>query len=79
MVQVRKGDKLRLYNKGAAEWVLQRCVAMANERGDVVAMTGPDREELMQVGAGWGQGRGAEAFRMVACFGGWVCVRGRVH
>jgi len=47
--QVRKGDKLRLYNKGAAEWVLRRSVAFHNERGEVVTMTEAARESLMQV------------------------------
>lgn len=48
--QVRKGDKLRLYNKGAAEWVLQRCTAMHDPAGDVVPMSSAAREELTQVG-----------------------------
>lgn len=52
-VLVRKGDgKLRLYNKGAAEWVLQRCVAMYSAGGQVVPMTDADREVLMEVVVG---------------------------
>lgn len=41
---------LRLYNKGAAEWVLKRCVSYLNEYGEVVPMTDAVREQLMQVG-----------------------------
>ncbi|WIA22054.1 hypothetical protein OEZ85_004399 [Tetradesmus obliquus] len=39
---------LRLYNKGAAEWVLKRCVALHNEYGEVVPMTEGIREQLLQ-------------------------------
>ncbi|KAI8477413.1 MAG: hypothetical protein J3K34DRAFT_453016 [Monoraphidium minutum] len=48
-VLVRKDGKLRLYNKGAAEWVLQKCVAMVDGTGGVKPMTDAVREELMQV------------------------------
>lgn len=48
-VLVRQDGKLRLYNKGAAEWVLRRCVSLHNQYGEVVAMTEELREELMQV------------------------------
>jgi len=41
------GDKLRLYNKGAAEWVLQKCVAYHNQEGKVVPMTPAFREHLI--------------------------------
>ncbi|KAI8473287.1 MAG: plasma membrane calcium ATPase [Monoraphidium minutum] len=34
-VLVRKEGRLRLYNKGAAEWVLQRCTRMADAAGGV--------------------------------------------
>jgi hypothetical protein len=50
LLQVRHGDDtLRLYNKGAAEWVLRVCTAMVDERGDVAPMTEAMRESLMQV------------------------------
>jgi Ca2+-transporting ATPase len=42
---------LRLYNKGAAEWVLKRCVSLHNEYGEVVPMTEGIREQLLQVRA----------------------------
>jgi hypothetical protein len=48
-VLVKHEDKLRLYNKGAAEWVLRRCVSLHNQYGEVVPMTEELREELMQV------------------------------
>jgi Ca2+-transporting ATPase len=49
-VLVRRDDStLRLYNKGAAEWVLKRCVSLHNEYGEVVPMTDGIREELLQV------------------------------
>lgn len=40
---------LRLYNKGAAEWVLKRCVSLQNEYGEFVPMTEATREQLIQV------------------------------
>jgi hypothetical protein len=40
---------LRLYNKGAAEWVLKRCVSLHSEYGEVVPMTEGIREQLLQV------------------------------
>ena len=49
-VLVQHDDKtLRLYNKGAAEWVLKRCVSYINEYGEVVPMTEAVRDQLMQV------------------------------
>jgi len=52
-VLVKRDDStLRLYNKGAAEWVLKRCVSLHNEYGEVVPMTETVREELMQVRPG---------------------------
>ncbi len=49
-ILIRRDDStLRLYNKGAAEWVLKRCVSLHNEYGEVVPMTEAIREELMQV------------------------------
>lgn len=48
--QVTQGDKYRLYNKGAAEWVLQKCVSMYNTEGKVVPMTEAALEDVMQVG-----------------------------
>ena len=47
--QVKHGDGLRLFNKGAAEWVLQKCVAMCGAGGGVTPMTDADRERLMEV------------------------------
>jgi magnesium-transporting ATPase (P-type) len=32
-------DTLRLYNKGAAEWVLQRCSSVADGSGNAVPLT----------------------------------------
>ena len=49
-ILIRRDDStLRLYNKGAAEWVLKRCVSLHNEYGEVVPMTETIREELLQV------------------------------
>jgi len=49
-ILVRRDEStLRLYNKGAAEWVLKRCVSLHNEYGEVVPMTDAIREELLQV------------------------------
>jgi Ca2+-transporting ATPase len=49
-ILIRRDDStLRLYNKGAAEWVLRRCVSLHNKYGEVVPMTEAIREELMQV------------------------------
>lgn len=48
----RDESTLRLYNKGAAEWVLKRCVSLHNEYGEVVPMTDAIREELLQVSTG---------------------------
>jgi Ca2+-transporting ATPase len=45
----RDASTLRLYNKGAAEWVLKRCVAMTNAAGQVVPMSEGDREQLLTV------------------------------
>lgn len=53
-ILIRKDDStLRLYNKGAAEWLLKRCVSLHNEYGEVVPMTGAIRDDLMQVGSPW--------------------------
>ena len=49
-ILVRRDEStLRLYNKGAAEWVLKRCVSLHNEYGEVVPMTDAIREDLLQV------------------------------
>jgi hypothetical protein len=45
----RDDSTMRLYNKGAAEWVLKRCVSLHNEYGEVVPMTEAIREDLLQV------------------------------
>ena len=49
-ILIKLDDKLRLYNKGAAEWVLSRCVSQHNADGEVVPMTESGREKLMEVG-----------------------------
>ncbi|PSC72089.1 P-type ATPase [Micractinium conductrix] len=46
-VLVKRRGVLRLYNKGAAEMVLTRCVAMHDATGASVPMTEPLREELL--------------------------------
>jgi hypothetical protein len=65
--QVRRpGGVLRLYNKGAAEWVLSSAARMLDERGEAVAMGEEARGALIQVGGpaapsvwgGWGTGAG---------------------
>jgi Ca2+-transporting ATPase len=48
-VLVELPDSLRLYNKGAAEWVLKRCTRMVVPGGGVSPMTDADREHLVQV------------------------------
>ena len=48
-VLVRFDDKDRLYNKGAAEWVLRRCNKVYNEYGDIVDLTQQGQEEMMEV------------------------------
>lgn len=45
----RDDSTMRLYNKGAAEWVLKRCASLHNEYGEVVPMTEAIREDLLQV------------------------------
>lgn len=47
-VLVRKGDALRLYNKGASEIVLDRCVAYFEENGKVVELTNFKKMEILQ-------------------------------
>lgn len=46
---VKQGDGYRLYNKGAAEWVLQRCEFQYDEYGQVVPMTASSREQLLEI------------------------------
>eukprot|EP00877_Chromochloris_zofingiensis_P010934 jgi/Chrzof1/6094/Cz17g09140.t1 len=48
-VLVKHGNGYRLYNKGAAEWVLKRCVSHLNEEGQVEALSEELREQLGQV------------------------------
>lgn len=38
---------LRLYNKGAAEWVLRRCTRVVNPQGQVVPLPEDERERLI--------------------------------
>ena len=40
------GGNLRLYNKGAAEWVLRRCVGLARPDGSTEPMTPAKLEEM---------------------------------
>ncbi|GFR47750.1 hypothetical protein Agub_g9515 [Astrephomene gubernaculifera] len=47
-VLIRLSDRLRLYNKGAAEWVLARCTKLQTESG-AVEMTPLVRESLLGV------------------------------
>ena len=51
-VLVRQGDRYRLYNKGAAEWVLQKCTGMWGPGDKVVPMTAADREALLKAVVG---------------------------
>ena len=46
-VLVRRPGSYRLYNKGAAEIVLQHCVGMVNAEGQVVPMTAELQDELL--------------------------------
>lgn len=49
-VLVDRGDgTLRLYNKGASEWVLAVSTALVNEDGSKSAMTEGKRAELMEI------------------------------
>ena len=43
---------LRLYNKGASEWVLEQSVAVCTADGRVEAMTAQKKEELMDIVVG---------------------------
>lgn len=52
LLRTDEPGRLRLYNKGAAEWVLQRCSGVQNQSGEVTAMTEAIREELMQARPG---------------------------
>ncbi len=49
LVCFRSSCRLRLYNKGAAEWVLARCTNMRNESGGAAAIDAAEREHLMDV------------------------------
>lgn len=49
---VKRDGKYRLYNKGAAEWVLKLCTNMMTESGSIVPMTDAAREELNEVVVG---------------------------
>ncbi|KAL4452347.1 hypothetical protein ABPG75_008009 [Micractinium tetrahymenae] len=46
-VLVRRGGALRLYNKGAAEMVLSRCVASVDAAGQATPMSEAQREQLL--------------------------------
>lgn len=52
-VLVKHNDSMnRLYNKGAAEWVLEKCTRLINEYGDIVDMTDDVRVSLSEVVVG---------------------------
>ena len=49
-VLVDQGDgSLRLYNKGASEWVLKESVSVTESDGTTVPLTEAKREELMDI------------------------------
>lgn len=56
----------RLYNKGAAEWVLKKCSSFVNEDGDVVPMDDEAREALMNVVVNMAQ-RGLRCIALTRC------------
>ena len=43
---VKHGDKYRLHNKGAAEWVLKRCTHTLDGQGHVTPMSSEVSDEL---------------------------------
>ena len=49
LVRSADGSTLRLYNKGAADWVLNKCVASIDASGKRVPMDDAKRAELMDV------------------------------
>lgn len=48
-VLLKEGSKYRLYNKGAAEWVLRKCTSLVDAQGQVVAMTPEKSEEISKI------------------------------
>lgn len=46
---INLGDKYRLYNKGAAEWVIRRCKHLMYEDGNLVPVTEEVVKEMIQV------------------------------
>jgi hypothetical protein len=40
---------MRLYNKGAAEWVIKRCRSLLNENGEIVPLTEERTAHMMEV------------------------------
>ena len=48
-IVMRQADGYRVYNKGAAEWVLQRCTSMFDAEGTAVPMTLAGRNELQRI------------------------------
>jgi Ca2+-transporting ATPase len=48
-VVVNTGTKLRLYNKGAAEWVLKRCTHLLNTAGGLDTMDEKSNEHLLSI------------------------------
>ena len=49
LLRTDEPGRLRLYNKGAAEWVLQRCTSMYNSDGAIIPMTVAARQELLDI------------------------------
>lgn len=47
--QVRQRDALKLYNKGAAEWVLKKCASVMDTEGTPRPLDDAGREALTQV------------------------------
>jgi len=43
---LKHGNKYRLYNKGAAEWVLKRCTHVLDGQGQVAPMSSEVSDEL---------------------------------
>jgi P-type Ca2+ transporter type 2C len=60
----KAGSMLRLYNKGAAEWVIKRCKALMNEDGSLTPLSEEKASEMLDTitnmakrvsGAFWGE------------------------
>lgn len=49
LVKSKDGNTLRLYNKGAADWILNRSIASIDSQGNRIPMGDAEREKLMDV------------------------------